>query len=205
MKETRLTNDTDETNLDFSLSENLEEDILLQTKYFSLKNAFILNEETLVTFSFVLFVLFTIKFYGQTIKESLNFRGKEIKVDLEETCYSQEKALKTLHDEHFRAISLEPVIKLTKKIIINLFQIQSNEGLIKIFSILIQKIKEKSNALYLKYIEIVNKIPRLIGNDIDINVLYYVEKIKKPIQKKGEQLNEEYKVEEKLIKQVELS
>lgn len=204
MKKPRLTLNTDNTNLDFSLSENLEENLFLQTKYFSLKNGFILNEETLVTFSFVLFVLFTIKFYGQTIKESLNFRGKEIKLDLEETCYSQEKALKTLHDEHFRAISLEPVIKLTKKVIINLFQIQSNEGIIKISSILIQKIKEKSNALYLKYIEIVNKIPRLIGKDLDICFLYDVEKKNKSLPKKGEQLNEEEKIEEKLIKQVEL-
>ena len=66
----------------------------------SSKNVIIYNEETLVTLSFVLFVLFVFHYFGNTLKESLDERSQAIRVECQNFLQYKEQSLQELLAEH---------------------------------------------------------------------------------------------------------
>ena len=66
----------------------------------SSKNIIIYNEETLVTLSFVLFVLFVFHYFGNTVKDSLDERSQGIKLECQNFLHYKEQSLQELFAEH---------------------------------------------------------------------------------------------------------
>lgn len=66
----------------------------------SSKNVIIYNEETLVTLSFFLFVLFVFHYFGNTFKESLDERSEGIKRECQNFLHYKEQSLQELSAEH---------------------------------------------------------------------------------------------------------
>ncbi len=66
----------------------------------SSKNIIIYNEETLVTLSFCLFVLFVFHYFGNTVKESLDERSEGIRTECQNFLNYKEQSLQQLSAEH---------------------------------------------------------------------------------------------------------
>ena len=66
----------------------------------SSKNIIIYNEETLVAASFCLFVLFVFHYFGNTLKEALDERGENIKVECQNFLHHKQHFLEELSGEH---------------------------------------------------------------------------------------------------------
>ena len=67
---------------------------------FSSKNIIIYNEETLVTLSFFLFVLFVFHYFGNTVKESLDERSQGIKAECQNFLHYKQRSLQELAVEY---------------------------------------------------------------------------------------------------------
>ena len=67
---------------------------------FSSKNIIIYNEETLVALSFFAFIFFVFRYFGDTIKQSLDERSEGIKVELQNFLHLKAQSLKQLYKEH---------------------------------------------------------------------------------------------------------
>lgn len=72
----------------------------------SSKHIIIYNEELLVAISFLAFVLFTLTYFGDTVKESLDERRIGIKTELERFFLLKKQSLKELAMEHEKVSSL---------------------------------------------------------------------------------------------------
>ena len=66
----------------------------------SSKHIIIYNEELLVAVSFVAFVLFSLHYFGNTIKESLDERRDGIKAELERFFLLKKESLQELSEQH---------------------------------------------------------------------------------------------------------
>ena len=113
----------------------------------SSKSIIIYNEETLVAISFCLFVIFVFHYFGNTVKESLDERSENIKIECQDFLHYKEQSLQQLFAEHQKIGQLEnaasQLMRFTKE------QIQgctatSAHSLEKTFS---QQIIQKCNEL----------------------------------------------------------
>ena len=73
----------------------------------SSKSIIIYNEETLVTLSFCLFVFFLFHYFGNTVKESLDERSGQIKVECQNFLQYKEQSLQQLVAEHKKISQLQ--------------------------------------------------------------------------------------------------
>ena len=77
----------------------------------SSKHIIIYNEETLVAISFFAFIFFVYRYFGDTIKESLNERSVVIQQELQNFLNLKESSFKELLSEHNRVSGLVQTIK----------------------------------------------------------------------------------------------
>ncbi len=77
---------------------------------FSSKNIIIYNEETLVTLSFCLFVLFVFHYFGNTVKESLDERSEGIRVECQNFLHYKQQSLQELAAEHNKIGQLQSAL-----------------------------------------------------------------------------------------------
>ena len=81
----------------------------------SSKGIIIYNEETLVALSFLLFVVFCLSYFGNTVKESLDERSSLIQFQLENFHRLKEDALQELLSLHKRSLQLKTLFPSIKK------------------------------------------------------------------------------------------
>ena len=94
----------------------------------SSKGIIIYNEETLVALSFLLFVVFCLSYFGDTVKESLDERSDLIKFQLENFHRLKEDTLEELVSLHKRSLQLKEVLRTIKQDTENLLSSTSHSG-----------------------------------------------------------------------------
>ena len=95
---------------------------------FSSKNIIIYNEETLVALSFFAFIFFVFRYFGDTIKQSLDERSQTIKVELQNFLSLKADSLKQLYKEHQKVTALTNTLNTIKVFTVSELKKQSNLG-----------------------------------------------------------------------------
>jgi len=146
---------------------------------FSSKNIIIYNEETLVALSFFAFIFFVFRYFGDTIKQSLDERSEGIKVELQNFLSLKADSLKQLYKEHQKVYALTTTLDTVKAFTVNELKQQSNlgkGGLNKVFS---DQIKQKLNTLSSSKMSLYQELQQLIAQNILSAVLVKISSLKK--------------------------
>ena len=143
---------------------------------FSSKNIIIYNEETLVALSFFAFIFFVFRYFGDTIKQSLDERSEGIKVELQNFLYLKADSLKQLYKEHQKVAALTTTLNTVKQFTVNELNQGSNYGYNNIFS---DQIKQKLNTLSSSKVSLYQELQQLIAQNIQSAVLVKISSLKK--------------------------
>ncbi len=146
---------------------------------FSSKNIIIYNEETLVALSFFAFIFFVFRYFGDTIKQSLDERSEGIKVELQNFLHLKADSLKQLYKEHQKVCTLTTTLNTVKQFTVNELKMASNlgkGGLNKVFS---DQISQKLNTLSSSKGSLYQELQQLIAQNILSAVLVKISSLKK--------------------------
>ena len=146
---------------------------------FSSKNIIIYNEETLVALSFFAFIFFVFRYFGDTIKQSLDERSEGIKVELQNFLHLKADSLKQLYKEHQKVTGLTTTLNTVKQFTVSELKRATNlgkGGFNKVFS---DQIKQKLNTLSSSKSSLYQELQQLIAQNILSAVLVKVSSLKK--------------------------
>ena len=138
---------------------------------FSSKNIIIYNEETLVALSFFAFIFFVFRYFGETIKQSLDERSDSIKVELQNFLGLKADSLKQLYEEHQKVAYLIKILKRVKIFTQNELKKQIHFGkktLNKVFS---DQVKQKLNTLSDSKMSLYQELQQHIAQNVENAVL----------------------------------
>lgn len=161
---------------------------------FTSKNIIIYNEETLVALSFFAFIFFVFRYFGDTIKQSLDERSEGIKYELQNFLHYKADSLKQLYKEHQKVTHLTYTLNTVKQFTIGELKQATNlgkGGLKKVFS---DQIKQKLNTLSSSKVSVYQELQQLIAQNILLSLLVQISFLKKAGKK-------EYLLNSKNIKQ----
>jgi len=151
----------------------------------SSKNIIIYNEETLVAFSFFLFVIFVSRYFGTTIQESLNERSQAIQQELQNFFNLQQNSFQELLAEHQKILGLvdgvESVAKFTTTQL-NGFKTLTEKALRSVFQ---TEIQAKFKTLAFSKIMIQQNLQALFAETLLSTVLVAARKPKSAKGKSG--------------------
>ena len=146
---------------------------------FSSKNIIIYNEETLVALSFFAFIFFVFRYFGDTIKQSLDERSQTIKVELQNFLSLKADSLKQLYKEHQKVTALTNTLNTVKVFTVSELKKQSNlgkGGLNKVFS---DQVKQKLNTLSSSKMSLYQELQQHIAQNVFSAVLVKISSLKK--------------------------
>ena len=146
---------------------------------FSSKNIIIYNEETLVALSFFAFIFFVFRYFGDTIKQSLDERSQTIKVELQNFLSLKADSLKQLYKEHQKVTYLTNTLNTIKVFTVSELKKQSNlgkGGLNKVFS---DQVKQKLNTLSSSKMSLYQELQQHIAQNVLSAVLVKISSLKK--------------------------
>lgn len=146
---------------------------------FSSKNIIIYNEETLVALSFFAFIFFVFRYFGDTIKQSLDERSQTIKVELQNFLSLKADSLKQLYKEHQKVTALTNTLNTVKVFTVSELKKQSNlgkGGLNKVFS---DQVKQKLNTLSSSKMSLYQELQQHIAQNVLSAVLVKISSLKK--------------------------
>lgn len=146
---------------------------------FSSKNIIIYNEETLVALSFFAFIFFVFRYFGDTIKQSLDERSQTIKVELQNFLSLKADSLKQLYKEHQKVSALTNTLNTVKVFTVSELKKQSNlgkGGLNKVFS---DQVKQKLNTLSSSKMSLYQELQQHIAQNVLSAVLVKISSLKK--------------------------
>ena len=146
---------------------------------FSSKNIIIYNEETLVALSFFAFIFFVFRYFGDTIKQSLDERSQTIKVELQNFLSLKADSLKQLYKEHQKVTALTNTLNTIKVFTVSELKKQSNlgkGGLNKVFS---DQVKQKLNTLSSSKMSLYQELQQHIAQNVLSAVLVKISSLKK--------------------------
>jgi F0F1-type ATP synthase membrane subunit b/b' len=161
---------------------------------FTSKNIIIYNEETLVALSFFAFIFFVFRYFGDTIKQSLDERSGGIKSELQNFLHYKADSLKQLYKEHQKVKQLYTTLNTVEQFTVSELKQGTNlgkGGLKKVFS---DQIKQKLNTLSSSKVSVYQELQQLIAQNILRAVLVKISFLKKTEKK-------EYLLNSKNIKQ----
>lgn len=152
----------------------------------SSKNIIIYNEETLVALSFLAFVFFCFKYFGNTVKESLNERSDTIKLELQNFLNLKQDALIQLKEEHQRISHLKQILPLLGGFTEKQLSLGGEHGGIEnsgtgndLNQIFCNQITQKLSVLASSKNKLQQDLQQLIAKNIEALVLIKLERIKK--------------------------
>jgi phosphopantetheine adenylyltransferase len=138
---------------------------------FSSKNIIIYNEETLVALSFFSFILFVSRYFGTTIKESLNERSELIQHELQNFLNIKEQSFTELLIEHKKVSAIVNTLKglnvFTNTELVSL-KINNQKALKNVF---IEQIETKLKTLAFSKLMLQQKLQFLLSENVLLNVL----------------------------------
>ena len=146
---------------------------------FTSKNIIIYNEETLVALSFFAFIFFVFRYFGDTIKQSLDERSEGIKIELQNFLHLKADSLKQLYEEHHKVTALTTTLSTVKQFTVSELKQATNlgkGGLKKVFS---DQIKQKLNTLSSSKVSLYQELQQLIAQNILSAVLVKISSLKK--------------------------
>ena len=146
---------------------------------FTSKNIIIYNEETLVALSFFAFIFFVFRYFGDTIKQSLDERSEGIKIELQNFLHLKADSLKQLYKEHHKVTALTTTLSTVKQFTVSELKQATNlgkGGLKKVFS---DQIKQKLNTLSSSKVSLYQELQQLIAQNILSAVLVKISSLKK--------------------------
>ena len=145
----------------------------------SSKNIIIYNEETLVALSFFAFIFFVFRYFGDTIKQSLDERSEGIKVELQNFLHLKAESLKQLYKEHQKVSTLTNTLTTVKQITVSELKQASNLGKGGLNKVLKDQIKQKLNTLSTSKVSLYQELQQLIARNILSAVLVKITFLKK--------------------------
>lgn len=145
----------------------------------SSKNIIIYNEETLVALSFLAFVFFCFKYFGDTIKESLNERSDSIKLELQNFLNLKQQALIHLKEEHQRIYNLKHILPILGGFTEKQLSIRSEYGGNDLKQIFCNQITHKLLVLGSSKNKLQQDLQQLIAKNMQALVLIKLQRINK--------------------------
>ena len=146
---------------------------------FTSKNIIIYNEETLVALSFFAFIFFVFRYFGDTIRQSLDERSQGIKLELQNFLHLKADSLKQLYKEHQKVTFLTKTLNTVKQFTVSELK-QGTKlgkgGLNKVFS---DQTKQKLNTLSSSKVSLYQELQQLIAGNILSAVLVKISLLKK--------------------------
>lgn len=152
---------------------------------FTSKNIIIYNEETLVALSFFAFIFFVFRYFGDTIKESLDERSEGIKVELQNFLHLKAESLKQLYKEHQKVSTLTKTLSTVKRFTVKELKKASNYGKGGLNKVLKDQIKQKLNTLSSSKASVYQELQQLIARNILSAVLMKISILKKGNKEKN--------------------
>lgn len=146
---------------------------------FTSKNIIIFNEETLVALSFFAFIFFVFRYFGNTIKQSLDERSEGIKYELQNFLYLKADSLKQLYKEHQKANALTTTLYTVKQFTISELKQSTNLGKTTLNNVFSDQIKQKLNTLSSSKVSLYQEVQQLIAQNILSAVLVKISSLKK--------------------------
>ena len=146
---------------------------------FSSKNIIIYNEETLVALSFFAFIFFVFRYFGDTIKQSLDERSEGIKVELQNFLHLKADSLKQLYKEHQKVTGLTTTLNTVKQFTVSELKRATNLGKGGFNRVFSDQIKQKLNTLSSSKSSLYQELQQLIAQNILSAVLVKVSSLKK--------------------------
>ena len=146
---------------------------------FSSKNIIIYNEETLVALSFFAFIFFVFRYFGDTIKQSLDERSDGIKVELQNFLHLKAESLKQLYKEHQKVTTLTNTFYTVKQFTVSQLKQTTSLGKTGLNKVLKDQIKQKLNTLSSDKVSLYQELQQLIAVNILSAVLVKISLLKK--------------------------
>ena len=146
---------------------------------FTSKNIIIYNEETLVALSFFAFIFFVFRYFGDTIKQSLDERSGTIKYELQNFLQYKADSLKQLYKEHEKVKDLYTYLNTFKEFTVNECKQATNYGKYGYKKVFSDQIKQKLNTLSSSKYSVYQELQRLIAQNIHRAVLVQISSLKK--------------------------
>ena len=146
---------------------------------FTSKNIIIYNEETLVAISFFAFIFFVFRYFGDTIKQSLDERSEGIKVELQNFLHLKAESLKQLYKEHQKVSTLTTTLTTIKQFTVSELKQASNLGKGGLNKVLKDQVKQKLNTLSSSKVSLYQELQQLIARNILSAVLVKISLLKK--------------------------
>ena len=156
----------------------------------SSKNIIIYNEETLVALSFFAFIFFVFRYFGDTIKQSLDERSESIKVELQNFLHLKASSLKQLYKQHQRVSTLTNTLTTVKPFTVSKLKSASNSGKGGLNKVLKDQIQQKLNTLSSSKVSLYQELQLIIARNILSAVLVKINLLKKKGKKKNTLLSE---------------
>ncbi len=150
---------------------------------FSSKNIIIYNEETLVALSFFAFIFFVFRYFGDTLKQSLDERSESIKGLLQNFLLLKADSLKQLYKEHQKVTALTLTLNKVKSFTVIELKQASHLGKGSLFTVFSDQIKQKLNTLKSSKVSLYQELQQLIAQNILKAVLVKIKSLKKSAQR----------------------
>nr|QES94806.1 ATP synthase F0 subunit beta [Trebouxia lynnae] len=146
---------------------------------FTSKNIIIYNEETLVALSFFAFIFFVFRYFGDTIKQSLDERSQTIKYELQNFLYLKADSLKQLYKEHQKVAALTSTLSTVKQFTVSELKQSTKYGKTTLNKVFSDQIKQKLNTLSSSKVSLYQEVQQLIAQNILSAVLVKISSLKK--------------------------
>ena len=146
---------------------------------FSSKNIIIYNEETLVALSFFAFIFFVFRYFGDTIRQSLDERSEGIKYELQNFLHLKADSLKQLYKEHQKVTALTTTLNTVKQFTVSELKQATNLGKATLNKVFSDQIKQKLNTLSSSKVSLYQELQQLIAQNILSAVLVKISRLKK--------------------------
>jgi hypothetical protein len=144
----------------------------------SSKNIFIYNEETLVALSFFLFLFFVFRYFGNTVKDSLDERSQIIQHELQNFLNIKENSFRELLCEHQKSeVLIHTMQKLDGFTVRELKKLNVNSEK-ALGNILIDQLEQKLKTLLFSQVALQQKLQHLLSENILTNVLLAFQQVK---------------------------
>jgi hypothetical protein len=137
----------------------------------SSKNIIIYNEETLVALSFLCFIFFVSRYFGTTIKDSLNERSQVIQQELQNFLNIKENSFKELLSEHQKVSGLVQALKTLSIFTTNELLTLNSNSQKALKNVFIDQIQMKLKTLVFSKLMLQQKLQYLLSESILANVL----------------------------------
>ena len=138
----------------------------------------IYNEETLVCLSFIAFVFFVFQYFGNTIKDSLNEKSKEIQLELQNYLNLKKESLEQLLKEHEKVTQASKVLNLLQSFTSEKMAYAGKSGEQALNFIISQQIDQKLNTLSLSKLALQQKLQQLMAGNLFYLVLVKIKRLK---------------------------